>query len=51
MLEGTVLAENARMLDMCRELGFSIALDPDNPGHWTVQIDLTAAVQVSPVPA
>jgi len=42
LLEGTVLMENTRMLDMCRNLGFSIALDPDNPGHCTVRCDLAA---------
>jgi acetyltransferase len=46
-LEGTVLAENTRMLAMCRELGFSIVLDTEDPGHCTVRIDLATP----PVPA
>jgi acetyltransferase len=39
-LEGIVLAENTRMLEMCRELGFSVTLDPDNPGLCAVRMEL-----------
>jgi acetyltransferase len=49
-LEGTVLAENVGMLDMCRELGFAIARDPEDPGACQVRIDLAAAAN-RPVPA
>jgi hypothetical protein len=31
-----VLAENATMLAMCAELGFHIAVDPDDPSVKTV---------------
>jgi hypothetical protein len=31
-----VLAENATMLAMCAELGFHIAVDPDDPSLKTV---------------
>lgn len=30
-VEGQVLRENTTMLDMCRNLGFSIKIDPDDP--------------------
>ncbi|PVE26409.1 GNAT family N-acetyltransferase [Microvirga sp. KLBC 81] len=30
-VEGQVLRENSTMLDMCRSLGFSIKIDPDDP--------------------
>lgn len=40
VLEGTVLADNTDMLAMCRELGFKMALDPQNPGHWIVRAEL-----------
>ncbi|MXQ14434.1 bifunctional acetate--CoA ligase family protein/GNAT family N-acetyltransferase [Microvirga makkahensis] len=30
-VEGQVLRENTTMLDMCRSLGFSIRIDPDDP--------------------
>jgi acetyltransferase len=29
-IEGQVLAENRTMLEMCRELGFAIAADPED---------------------
>ncbi|QFU15658.1 bifunctional acetate--CoA ligase family protein/GNAT family N-acetyltransferase [Microvirga thermotolerans] len=31
VVEGQVLRENVTMLDMCRQLGFSIRIDPDDP--------------------
>jgi acetyltransferase len=30
-IEGQVLRENTTMLDMCRSLGFSVRIDPDDP--------------------
>jgi acetyltransferase len=30
-IEGQVLSENITMLTMCRELGFAIAPDPNDP--------------------
>ncbi|UVF18795.1 bifunctional acetate--CoA ligase family protein/GNAT family N-acetyltransferase [Microvirga terrae] len=30
-IEGQVLRENSTMLDMCRSLGFSVRVDPDDP--------------------
>ena len=46
-LEGTVLAENVGMLEMCRELGFAIARDPEDPGACQVRIELAADVNRS----
>jgi acetyltransferase len=37
-IEGQVLGENAGMLNMCRELGFSISLDPDDPDTCVVKL-------------
>src|SRR5690554_7777043 len=31
MIEGQVLRENTTMLSMCRQLGFGVAPDPDDP--------------------
>ena len=36
-IEGQVLAENTSMLKMCRELGFEISHDPDDPGSCRCQ--------------
>ena len=30
-IEGQVLSENTTMLEMCKELGFHIASDPEEP--------------------
>ena len=38
-IEGIVLEENAAMLKMCREFGFSIAHHPDEPGLMLVALD------------
>jgi acetyltransferase len=38
---GSVLAVNANMLKMCRELGFTIELDPDDAALRCVRLDLT----------
>ncbi|HEX7073835.1 MAG TPA: GNAT family N-acetyltransferase, partial [Hyphomicrobiaceae bacterium] len=43
MLFGEVLRDNTQMLQMCRELGFSIEPDPDDSGIVTVTIDLDGA--------
>ena len=40
-IHGQVLRENAIMLRMCRELGFEVAEDRDDPGLVAVSIDLT----------
>jgi acetyltransferase len=37
-IEGQVLGENAAMLNMCRELGFSISPDPDDPDTCVVKL-------------
>ena len=39
-LYGHVLAENTTMLDMCRQLGFTVAAEPDDPGMRRVRIGL-----------
>jgi acetyltransferase len=39
-LYGSVLAENSTMLRMCRELGFSVAADPEDPGLRRVVLKL-----------
>jgi acetyltransferase len=37
-VEGQVLTENAEMLNMCRELGFRIAADPNEPDICVVTL-------------
>ncbi len=39
-IEGQVLQENAAMLNMCRELGFSIAHDPKDPEVCLVKLSV-----------
>jgi acetyltransferase len=39
-IEGQVLSENTAMLAMCKELGFEIAFDPDNPDTCVVKLAL-----------
>jgi acetyltransferase len=39
-IEGQVLHENSPMLDMCRELGFEIRSDPDEPYISDVKLSL-----------
>jgi acetyltransferase len=41
-IKGQVLHENAGMLDMCRELGFHIASDPQEPSSAVVTLSLSA---------
>ena len=38
VIEGQVLAENTAMLAMCRELGFSISPDPNDPDTCIVKL-------------
>ena len=40
-IKGEVLSENVTMLQMCRELGFTIRSDPGNPGILNVERKLT----------
>jgi len=40
LIEGQVLRENTTMLDMCRELGFEIAGDPQDPGVTSVKLSI-----------
>ena len=42
-IHGQVLRDNATMLAMCRELGFEVAEDRDDPGLVAVSLDLGAA--------
>ncbi len=39
-LYGTVLKENATMVKMCKELGFEVKRDPDDPMLYDVTLDL-----------
>ena len=41
-IKGEVLRENAMMLDMCRELGFHVATDPQEPSSAIVSFQLSA---------
>jgi acetyltransferase len=41
-ITGQVLRENAMMLDMCRELGFHVATDPEEPSAAIVTLQLSA---------
>jgi acetyltransferase len=41
VIEGQVLRENTTMLAMCRELGFDIAPDPDDPDTCVVRLAVT----------
>ena len=42
-IEGQVLSENTTMLAMCRELGFSIAPDPNDPDTCVVKLVISTA--------
>ena len=37
-----MLAENAEMLAMCREIGFTVLPDPDEPGCMRTRLTLAA---------
>jgi acetyltransferase len=41
---GSVLKENANMLDLCRRLGFRLESDRDDPGTVIVRLDLQASI-------
>jgi acetyltransferase len=43
-IEGQVLSENTTMLAMCRELGFAVSTDPQEPDTCVVKLPLIAAV-------
>lgn len=43
LIYGQVLRENTTMLSMCRQLGFAVADDPDDPGLVAVSLDLAEA--------
>jgi acetyltransferase len=43
-LTGEVLNENMTMLSMCRDLGFTVTRNPDEPGVLTVSCDLANEV-------
>jgi acetyltransferase len=43
IIEGQVLSENARMLAMCKELGFEIATDPCDPDMCAVRLALSSS--------
>ncbi len=47
VVEGEVLSENSEMLLMCREMGFSVHPDPEDPGCYKVHIKLD---QPAPTP-
>lgn len=40
-VEGQVLRENKTMLDMCRHMGFGIAVDPGDPDLKIVKLDIS----------
>jgi acetyltransferase len=40
-IEGQVLGENTTMLRMCKELGFDIAADPDDPDACIVKLAIS----------
>jgi acetyltransferase len=40
-IEGQVLSENTAMLEMCKELGFHIASDPDDPDICVVRLAIS----------
>ncbi|HEV7275925.1 MAG TPA: bifunctional acetate--CoA ligase family protein/GNAT family N-acetyltransferase [Devosiaceae bacterium] len=42
VLEGQVLRDNSAMLSLCRELGFTITSDPEQPTVMLVRLPLTA---------
>ena len=39
-IEGQVLQENITMLAMCRELGFAVAPDPQDPDLYVVKLEV-----------
>jgi acetyltransferase len=51
LVEGEVLAENSEMLLMCREMGFAVHPDPEDPGCYKVHINLTQTAHAAAEPA
>jgi len=51
VIEGQVLRENATMLDMCRQLGFSIRNDPDDPDLRVVTLPVADFPDMELIPA
>lgn len=49
-LYGEVLNENTTMLEMCRELGFKVASDPDEPHMSVVSFQLDRSANEAAVP-
>lgn len=47
IVEGQVLRENVTMLDMCRQLGFSIRIDPDDPELRIVTLPIASIEEPS----
>lgn len=47
-LSGQVLTENTTMLGMCRDLGFTVTMDPDDHSIIDVVLDLDQAAAVGP---
>jgi len=43
VIEGQVLRENTAMLAMCRELGFSLSPDPNDPDTCIVKLVISAS--------
>ena len=41
-VKGQILRENSAMLRMCREFGFNIVDDPDDPGSCVAVLTLSA---------
>jgi acetyltransferase len=41
-IEGQVLRENTTMVAMCREIGFSVASDPEEPDAYLVRLSIAA---------
>jgi acetyltransferase len=44
-IEGQVLRDNTTMLEMCRELGFAVRPDPQDPQIMTVTLDVQSLPQ------
>jgi acetyltransferase len=42
-IEGQVLRDNTTMIAMCRELGFSVQVDPDDAGICLVELPISAS--------
>jgi len=47
-IEGQVLSENTAMLAMCKELGFDIGPDPQEPDTCVVKLAINSGVASQP---